>query len=50
MARLGGDNAPGSGDDQAASVAARAGRVFVTGNSWGNSTSSLDYATIAYKG
>jgi hypothetical protein len=43
-------NGAGNGDDQATSVAARAGRVFVTGSSSDDSTSSLDYATVAYKG
>jgi len=42
-------NGPANGIDQATSLAARAGRVFVTGGSPGN-TSGLDYATIAYKG
>jgi hypothetical protein len=36
-------NGPGNGDDSAAALAVRAGRVFVTGRS------QEDYATIAYK-
>ena len=36
-------NDPGNGDDSAAALAVRAGRVFVTGGS------QEDYATIAYK-
>jgi WD40 repeat protein len=42
-------NGPGNGDDAAYSVAARAGRVFVTGTSEGT-TSGSDWATIAYNG
>ncbi len=42
-------NGPGNGDDAAYSVAARAGRVFVTGASEGT-TSGSDWATIAYNG
>ena len=42
-------NGPANGNDQATSLAARGGRIFVTGGSQG-STSGLDYATIAYKG
>jgi hypothetical protein len=42
-------NGPGNGDSQATTVAARAGRVLVTGGSPGT-TSGLDYATIAYRG
>jgi WD40 repeat protein len=42
-------NGPANGDDQAISLAARSGRVFVTGSSEGTK-SGLDYATIAYKG
>jgi DNA-binding beta-propeller fold protein YncE len=41
-------NGPGNGNDQATSVTARAGRIFVTGDSPGTS-SGLDYATIAYR-
>jgi DNA-binding beta-propeller fold protein YncE len=40
-------NGPGNGNDEATSVTARAGRIFVTGASPGTS-SDLDYATIAY--
>ena len=42
-------NGPASGDDNATSLAAGGGRVFVTGASVGT-TSSEDYATIAYNG
>ncbi|MDR2985600.1 MAG: hypothetical protein LBV34_12235, partial [Nocardiopsaceae bacterium] len=42
-------NGPASGADQALSLAVRAGRVFVTGGSFGI-TSEDDYATIAYNG
>jgi hypothetical protein len=40
-------NGPASGGDSASSLAARGGRVFVTGGSTGT-TSCDDYATIAY--
>jgi outer membrane protein assembly factor BamB len=40
-------NGPANGFDNAWSLAARAGRVFVTGSSPGT-TSGFDYATIAY--
>jgi len=40
-------NGPGHANDEATSVTARAGRVFVTGDSPGTS-SGLDYATVAY--
>jgi DNA-binding beta-propeller fold protein YncE len=40
-------NGPGSGNDEATSVTARAGRVFVIGDSPGT-TSGRDYATVAY--
>jgi outer membrane protein assembly factor BamB len=42
-------NGPAHGNDQATSLAFRAGMVFVTGSSQGIS-SGLDYATIAYRG
>jgi outer membrane protein assembly factor BamB len=42
-------NGPANGTDQAKSLAARGGRVFVTGESAGT-TSGDDYATIAYNG
>ena len=42
-------NGPANGTDQATSLAARDGRVFVTGGSAGT-TSGDDYATIAYNG
>jgi hypothetical protein len=42
-------NGPANGDDQAISLAARAGRVFATGSSPGTN-SGLDYVTIAYEG
>jgi DNA-binding beta-propeller fold protein YncE len=42
-------NGPASGSDSAAALAARRGRVFVTGGSTGT-TSGEDYATIAYNG
>jgi DNA-binding beta-propeller fold protein YncE len=40
-------NGPGNGNDAATSVTARAGRVFVTGDSPGTN-SGLDYATVSY--
>jgi hypothetical protein len=41
-------NGPANGDDLAMSLAAGAGRVFVTGGSGGR-TSGQDFATVAYK-
>ena len=42
-------NGPASGGDDASSLAARGGRIIVTGGSAGT-TSGGDYATIAYTG
>jgi hypothetical protein len=42
-------NGPGNGNDEASSLAARSGRVFVTGRSEGIS-GTYDYVTIAYNG
>jgi dienelactone hydrolase len=39
---------PAKGVDNAWSLAARGGRVFVTGSSWGGRATWYDYATIAY--
>jgi WD40 repeat protein len=42
-------NGPGNGNDEAFSLAARSGRVFVTGRSEGTRV-TYDYATVAYNG
>jgi outer membrane protein assembly factor BamB len=42
-------NGPGNGYDAAHSLALGAGRLFVTGASWGGSATNADYATLAYQ-
>jgi hypothetical protein len=43
-------NGPASGVDAATAIAARGGRVFVTGHSDGITPGQGDSATIAYRG